>query len=66
MQIELIDKITNEQKERALVEHARKLDRESDMKKDNNNRQAFDYSIAYECLLWQKRISFIFPFPLSI
>ena len=49
-----------------LVEHARKLDRKSDMKKDNNNRQAFDYSIAFECLLRHKRISFIFPFPLSI
>ena len=48
------------------IEHARKLDRESDMKKDNNNSQAFDYSIAYECLLWQKIIGFIFPFPLSI
>lgn len=36
------------------------------MKKDHNDRQAFDYSIAYECLLWQKRIGFIFPFPLSI
>ena len=35
-------------------------------KKNNNNRQAFDYSIAIESLLWQKRISFIFPFPLSI
>lgn len=25
------------------IEHASKLNRESDMKKDNNNHQAFDY-----------------------